>query len=256
MREIRVLVVDDDPGFVDLTETALEREDESFSVVTETDAEAALARLRSGRIDDVVRDYDCVVSDYDMPEIDGLELLNEIRADYPDLPIILFTGKGSETVAAEAVQNGVTDYLRKVGGTDQYTILANRIRNNVERYQAIKDKDRTRRFLEKVLEHATDMIAVVSETGDIVFASGAVERILGYTPDELKELGPFALIEEKHRDRVRRQFDQRLVRSDEPPDIFFTAVHKEGGTVPCRARAYNFTDDPDIGGLVVYIRED
>jgi PAS domain S-box-containing protein len=249
MKTIRVLHVDDSADFAALTATALEREDEAFSVVTETRAADALARLRD-------EDVDSVVSDYEMPEMNGLELLAEVRADHPELPFILFTGKGSEEIAAEAISRGVTDYLQKESGMDQYTVLANRIRNSVERYRANREAARTRRFLEKVLEHATDMIAVATASEDVVFASGSVERVLGYTPQELEAMGPFALVHEDHRERVRSQFARRLDDPDAPTDIRFPAVHKDGRTVYCRARAYNFVDDPDVAGVLIYTREE
>lgn len=247
-KPVRVLHVEDNPEFADLSATALEKEDSELSVVTETSPEDALTRFRDGSID-------CIVSDYDMPTMDGLELLAEVRAEDPDFPFILFTGKGSEEIAAEAISDGVTDYLQKQSGLDQYTVLANRITNSVERYRAMGEAARTQRFLEKVLERATDIIAVVSETGDVVFASGSVKRILGYTPDELKELGAFALIHEDHRERVMDQFEQRLSEPDTPTNIQFAAVHKNGETIECRARAYNLIDDPDINGIVIYTRE-
>jgi DNA-binding NtrC family response regulator len=54
-----------------------------------------------------------------MPGVDGLEFLASVREEYPDLPFILFTGKGSEEIASEAISRGVTDYLQKETGTDQ-----------------------------------------------------------------------------------------------------------------------------------------
>jgi PAS domain S-box-containing protein len=249
MHDIRVLHVDDSADFAELTATALEREDEGLSVVTEARAEDALARLRDGGIDGIV-------SDHDMPGMNGLELLAEVRRDHPDLPFVLFTGKGSEEIAAEAISKGVTDYLQKRGGTDQYAVLANRVRNAVERHRANREAERTQRFLEKVLEHATDMITVATADEDIVFASGSVERVLGYTPQELEALGPFALVHDDHRERVRSQFARRLEDPDAPTDIRFPAVHKNGQTVDCRARAYNFVDDPDVAGVLIYTREE
>jgi DNA-binding NtrC family response regulator len=79
---------------------------------------------------------DCVVSDYDMHGLTGLELLEAVRAVDPDVPFILFTGKGSETIASRAISEGATDYLQMTSGTDQYTMLADRIENAVETYRS------------------------------------------------------------------------------------------------------------------------
>ena len=129
---VRVLHVDDEPDFAELVTTFLERTDEAIEVVTEGDVDAALSRLSSAAID-------CVVSDYQMPGRDGLDLLESVRAADPDLPFILFTGKGSEEIASEAISAGVTDYLQKGSGSDQFDILANRISNAVSRYRAERD---------------------------------------------------------------------------------------------------------------------
>ncbi|WP_136686648.1 PAS domain S-box protein [Halorhabdus amylolytica] len=130
MREsIRVLYVDDDEDVLDLVATMLEREDDRLRVETARGASEAMDRLEGDGLD-------CVVSDYEMPSRDGLELLDAVRSEYPELPFILFTGKGSEEIASEAISAGVTDYLEKSRGSEQYTVLHNRIENAVERYRA------------------------------------------------------------------------------------------------------------------------
>jgi len=133
--QIRVIHVDDEPGFTDLVATFLEREDDRFVVDSATSARDGLDRLESGS-------YDCVVSDYEMPEMDGIEFLEAVRKEYPDLPFVLFTGKGSEAVASDAISAGVTDYLQKETGTDQYTVLANRITNAVGHLRAERELER------------------------------------------------------------------------------------------------------------------
>ncbi len=90
---VRVLHIDDEPDFADLTAAYLERAMDSFSVDT------------AMRVDEVITDrpqdtYDCIISDYDMPGMNGLEFLERIREDAPKLPFILYTGKGSEEIAA------------------------------------------------------------------------------------------------------------------------------------------------------------
>ncbi|WP_135662159.1 ATP-binding protein [Halorhabdus rudnickae] len=144
MREsIRVLHIDDDPEFVDLVSTMLERESDRLAVVTANDASEAIDRLE----DDTV---DCIVSDYEMPSRTGLELLEDVRETHPDLPFILYTGRGSEAVASEAISAGVTDYLEKTGGSEQYTVLCNRIENAVEQHRASERAETLERIREVV----------------------------------------------------------------------------------------------------------
>jgi len=126
---ITILHVDDDPDFADLTAEFLEREDDRFEVLTETRARDALERLESTAVD-------CLVSDYRMPGMDGLELLEAVRERRPELPFVLFTGEGSESVAGEAISAGVTDYIQKTAGTGQYELLANRIAEAVSHFRA------------------------------------------------------------------------------------------------------------------------
>lgn len=66
-----------------------------------------------------------------MPGQNGIEFLETDREEYPNLPFILYTGKGSEEVASDAISAGATDYLQKGSGTDQYQLLANRTPNAV-----------------------------------------------------------------------------------------------------------------------------
>ncbi|AZH27017.1 PAS domain-containing response regulator [Haloplanus aerogenes] len=126
--EFQVLCVDDDEAVLDLVAEFLARTDDRLQIVTETSVHAALDRL-----DGDEPSIDAIISDYQMPEMDGLDFLDRVRDDYPDLPFVLFTGQGSEAIASEAIAHGVTDYLQKETGTDQYTVLANRVTNAIER---------------------------------------------------------------------------------------------------------------------------
>src|SRR5437667_377442 len=54
-----------------------------------------------------------VVTDLMMPDIDGLELVETVRAEHPEVPVILITGQGSETLALEALERGAASYVPK-----------------------------------------------------------------------------------------------------------------------------------------------
>jgi len=152
---VNILHVDDDPEFAEITCKFLEREDERFTVSVETTVEDGLARLRQEAID-------CIVSDYDVPGGDGIEFLETVREHYPDLPFILFTGKGSEGVASEAISAGVSDYLQKESGTDQYTVLANRITNLVSQYRAIATVEEYAREREESEQYRQRLLDIIS----------------------------------------------------------------------------------------------
>lgn len=126
---VRVLHIDDNERLVEMASTFLERANEDLTVVTETAASDGLDRFETDQID-------CIVSDYQMPRMNGLELLNAVREQDTDVPFILFTGKGSEEVASDAIASGVSDYLQKDSGTEQYALLANRINNLVTQHRA------------------------------------------------------------------------------------------------------------------------
>ncbi len=138
--EIHILLVDDEPEFAEAAARFLEREQERFAVELARDVEEAERRLE-------IEKFDCIVSDYEMPGRDGVEFLETVRGRDPDLPFILFTGKGSEEVASVAVSAGVTDYLQKEVGVGQYALLANRIDNAV----SARRSDRRRAETEKRL---------------------------------------------------------------------------------------------------------
>lgn len=245
-----VMHVEDDPGFAEMAAEFLQNVDGQLTVTSVTDPESALSRLQadSGSVD-------CIVSDYEIPGMDGIELLRAVREQWPNLPFILFTGKGSEEIAAEAISAGVTDYLKKSGGTDTYEILAHRIRNAVDRQRAREEAASARRFLEKTVERATDMIAVVDTSNEVVFVSGSVKRVLGYTPEEVEAAGPFELVHPDDRERIQAAFSKRLTDPDRPTDITHRARHKDGQYVQVSSRAYNLTDDPDVNGVLIYTRQ-
>ena len=178
VEERRVLHVDDDPAFVDLTATFLDRIDESIDVTSETSATAALDVLADERID-------CVVSDYDMPEMDGLEFLDRVRERDADVPFVLFTGKGSEEIASEAISAGVTDYIQKEPGSDGFTVLANRVRNAIDQYRSERAFAASQERLSRFIDQSPLGTIEYDERFRIVRVNDAAESILGYDASEL-----------------------------------------------------------------------
>lgn len=245
--DIRVLHIEDEPDFADLTKVFVERENEQISIEIESNATAALDRLEAG-------DFDCIVSDYDMPEMNGIEVLEVVRREHPEIPFILFTGKGSEEVAGEAISSGVSDYLQKKGGTSQYALLANRIENVVAQHRSTHALERTERRYHRLIEEANDVITILDGNGQFEYITPGSRRILGYDPDDLIGENGFDYI---HPDDVEHAMELFFEMVEEPelrPTTEFRFERPDGSWMWVEVTGRNLMDDPVIDGIVVYAR--
>jgi len=247
---ITVLHVEDDSQFAALTRRGLEREAASITVETVADANAAFDRIAADR-------PDCVVSDYQMPGRNGIEFLTDLRAEYPNLPFILYTSKGSEAVASDAISAGVTDYIQKDATTEQYELLVRRIEQAVARRRAERDY---REIFEKV---PAGLVVHDPETGAIVDANRHFCERLGYDREEVigMTVGDFSAGEPPYeaatgRNKIQEAADgepQRFTWRDQTSDgeTFPVEVVLERTTIGGQERVLAFVrdlsgDEPDV----------
>ena len=244
---VRVLHVDDDPQFAELVASLLEQR--GFDVLTETRPEDVLETLEETRVD-------CVVSDYDMPGMTGIDLLEATRTAYDDLPFILFTGKGTEEVASHAISAGVTDYLQKEGGSDQFTVLANRIENAVEQYLY-------GRQFETLVENLPGIVyrAKLTPEWPIEFMGGDVMKMTGYS-SEAFESGEVTIASDlEHPDDLDRVWNeiQSQLETGETFEVTYRIIRKTGELRWVRERGQVVEVPPDgepiIEGLIMDITD-
>ncbi|MDY6775386.1 MAG: response regulator [Halobacteria archaeon] len=169
---IRTLVVDDSSFFANMLSEELEEKYgmETFCVTSGSDALGMLSET----------DIDCVVSDYDMPGMDGLELLQRLRERGIEIPFLLLMGRGDEEVASEAFSGGATDYLLKleIMEDNEYRRLANTIENAVSQHQ-------TQKKYELLLSNTPDYIAQISRDGELLAVNPAMTDAFGEKESDL-----------------------------------------------------------------------
>lgn len=157
-RPLEVLVVDDEPAILDISKEFLE-EFHGMKVTAVGGGKEALDVLSNRR-------FDAVVSDYQMPVMDGLLLLKELRSRDFDIPFILFTGRGREEVAIEALNFGADFYVQKGGeAVAQYTDLAHKVRKAVGE----RDREKRLRVERHRLERLLDLYKMEEQPEGVLF---------------------------------------------------------------------------------------
>lgn len=248
----RILVVEDDRDFATLTKANLEKRG-AFEVDITTDPREAVERTEA-------TDYECIISDYDMPEMDGLELLETVRETDPRIPFILFTGRGSEDVASRAISANVTDYLQKGGGSDTFELLVNRVNNGIEGYQARAALEQEKRLSEWIVQTLPIGLVVHDRNGDVLLTNERANEILGTTDGELNaddyESGRWELREP---DGSPVPYDRlpftRVMDGEDLEDVPYTVHTSDGDVIPIVVSGTRLrNDDGETEAVIIPFR--
>jgi PAS domain S-box-containing protein len=193
-----VLFVDDEPDLLEVAKEFLESSTE-FSVDTKRSARESLDSLMNHR-------YDAVVSDFQMPGMNGIAFLKEVRSFSQDIPFILFTGRGREEVVIEALNNGADFYLQKGGDPETaYAELMHMIRRAIRMRQAqVTLAEQEQRYHD--LQNASDMIQSVAPNGHFLFVNKKWQDTLDYSEEELPCLTLFDIIHEESLEHFKSLF--------------------------------------------------
>jgi len=167
-----VLYVDDEADLLEIGKIYLE-EDPDLHVDTITSAHLALEKLGSTH-------YDVIVSDYQMPGMNGIDFLKEVRSRSGDIPFILFTGKGREEIVIEAINNGADFYLQKGGDPEaQFAELAHKIKKSAE-LKADKDAiQESEQRLANIINFLPDATFAIDTNGMVIAWNRAIEEMTG-----------------------------------------------------------------------------
>jgi PAS domain S-box-containing protein len=175
---ISVLLIEDDCNLLGITRDYLAKKG-TISVHTATSAGEAIELIRT-------RNYDAIVSDYQMPDMDGIELLKYLRASGNEIPFIIFTGRSREQVVIEALNNGADFYLQK--GSEpkmQFIELENMILQATSRKRAESSLRESIRRLSDIISFLPDATLAVDRGGNLIAWNRAMEELTGVPAQQM-----------------------------------------------------------------------
>nr|WP_246496068.1 response regulator [Methanocalculus chunghsingensis] len=175
---MHILHVDDDPLFLELTEIYLNRTGD-MTVTCCSSAHDALRLLETEQ-------FDAIISDYQMPEMDGIELLFELRSAGYTLPFIIFTGRSRQEVVIDALNKGADFYIQKGGDAGaQFAELENAIRQAVHTCRSGNHLRQSRRRIADIFHHLPDATYAIDCSGMVIAWNRAMELMTGIHAGEI-----------------------------------------------------------------------
>jgi len=153
---IRILHVDDNEDYLNLLEVRLPLEDKSIFIEKAKSGKIALNLLSK-------ENFDCVLVDYDMPGMNGLELLKAAKDKHLLIPFIFLTGQGNEEVAAQTFRLGADDYFTKDTTFAHFLRLVNSIKQNIAKYHHIKSAQSAAEVLLKREQQLKSLVSSMDE---------------------------------------------------------------------------------------------
>ena len=234
-----ILFVDDEPALLGISKIFLEQEGE-FVVDTATSAPAALSLLTA-------KTYDAIVSDYQMPGMDGIEFLKEVRGSGNTVPFILFTGRGREEIVIQALNEGADFYLQKGGEPrSQFAELTHKIRRAIARRAteiALSDSEKR---LSAIINFLPDATFAIDMRGKVISWNKAIEEMTGIPVAMMLGKGDYEYALPFY--GVRRPLLIDLISApEEKVAEYYSSITREGDTLSAE------TDLPHPKGQQIWV---
>lgn len=243
---LRVLLLEDQPADAELELAELGRAGFALSAaVTETEADFRAA-LDPG--------LDVILADYDLPQFDAERALRLVQERGLDVPFIVVSGTIGEERAAAIMKEGASDYLLK----DRLTRLGPAVRQALTQRALRRENQQAEARFRAIVEHAADIVAIVDADGRMRYVSPALERILGYRPEEAYGTPVVAMAHPDDALVMNRLFEAALTQPGRPHRGEFRLRHLDGSWRWIEASATNLLPEPDTtatASLVVNVRD-
>jgi len=233
-----ILIVEDDPGFASYLKRLLRRKD--LRLITANDGQQAIQCLQANRVD-------LVLQDIGLPDIDGYQVMDLIRQEYPATMVIVMTGEITVESALKALRKGAYDYLRKpFESTDLLNTVDNaldRIRLEQQQQQAEAQLRESEARYRQLFDSESDAVVVLdAETLQIEDVNQSALHLFGYSKKEF--LGRIVLDISAETQKTRKKIELLTKDPSSSNQVPLRYLKKkDGSTFPAEISAGNFISD-------------
>ncbi len=248
-RPLRILIIEDNPDDRALIQRELQREYPDSQVTPILSATDFARALESDEA------YDLVLTDYQLPWTNGLAVLHTVKGRYPDCPVIMVTGTGSEEIAVGAMKAGLDDYVIKAPHAfGRLSVAVRTVLERTQERQALREsEDRFHAFM----DNSPAVAFMKDEDGRFVYVNQLFERFFKLTHVQWLGKTDFDLWPEETA-RQLRDNDRAILAEDRLGEMFETVTGPDGAIHHWLVYKFHVKDQAGrrfLGGMAVDITE-
>ena len=209
--------------------------------------------------------FNIAILDINLPDIQGIQLIEPLKKINPEIEIIIATGYASLESAIKAMNMGAVSYISKPMKMDEVLTITSKILDkqklvienkklfeeaNIELNKRKKSEERFR----MIAETSLDYIFQIDGDGKAIYSSPAIEQILGFTPIEIKNKEFTTIILPSEIERAKAFFN-KLIMGEKIQNLEINFLHKNDKTVPLEVNIVPIIDNNNFEGLFGIARD-
>ncbi len=251
LTSIHILFVEDTIHDMELAIRELKRENLNFvskRVETEKDLIVELNNFKP----------ELIISDYSMPNFDGMMALKIVNKTNPEIPVIIFTGSINEETAVKCMKAGAVDYVLK----EKIKRLPFAVKEALEKRKIIKEKDETEKALKEsdtkfkeFAEQLTDVIFISDYNGIITYISPSSEKVFGFHPNEMIDKIFTVFISDTQKGIALNSFNSLISTGIPTQNLILIMKRKDGSEFYSELNSSLIIKDQQINGTIGVIRD-
>ncbi|MHC1598726.1 MAG: PAS domain S-box protein [Candidatus Methanofastidiosia archaeon] len=222
-RELKILHLEDEPEYAEMFQLQINRiakKDGSPTITFDT-----VASLNDGIALFKKYSYDCIITDYQLKNSNGLDALVKIKSMNKDIPVIFLTAQGNEVIAREAFIGGASDYFTKDVGLAGYERIYNSIHNHVTYSEGIKRNRALEAELRisegiyrSIFENTGAATIIVEEDTTISLANNEFSKLIGMAREDIEgKISWTTFVAKKDLEKMRKYHHNRRINGKSAP---------------------------------------